>query len=152
MTNRHHHALSTNASTDHLLAVVEPAGAGDTTLALANDVVARGGQATVLMLITDRVAEDIRSFAAAEDLDYSMAELHAIERLTSYCSGRIGADVPTHVARLGRRRIDLRHHITGHLTDRITAVALPACLTEQDLGRLATTLDRPVVIMPDQAA
>lgn len=153
MTNHLHPApttdWSTDLSADHLLAVVEPAGTGDTALDLASDVVARGGRATVVLLITARVEDDIRRFAASENLDYSMAERHAIERLTTYCSDRIGAEVPTHV-----EWVDDGHEIDihRHLADHITAVALPTSLPVRHPGRLATSLHRPVVFMPDRAA
>lgn len=148
MNTHHHGAPRTNSATEHLLAVVEPTDNGNATLDLAHDVVARGGQATVLMLITDRVVDDIRGFAAAEDLDYRVAEAHAIERLTSYCTGRVGANVPIRVARLGSLGADLQ----GHISDDITAVALPAHLPDHHLGRLANTVRRPLVIVPDHDA
>ena len=40
---------------EHLLTIVEPTHGGDTTLDLAHEAVARGGTATVLMVITERV-------------------------------------------------------------------------------------------------
>ncbi len=45
---------------EHLLAVVDPTEAGDSTLDIASDVVARGGKATVVVLVDQRVRDAIQ--------------------------------------------------------------------------------------------
>jgi hypothetical protein len=138
------------ASTEHLLAVVEPIADGDAPLDFARDVVARGGRASVLMLITDRVRADIRDYAEVIDLpDYAEAEARAIERLTAICGERIGVEVPTAVARFGWLGVDFRRYIS----EEITSVAVPeAIVGRRGVDRMLGRLGRPVVVTPQLAA
>lgn len=53
---------------EHALAVVEPSLDGDTTLELAKETVARGGAATVVVLLGRETEANIAAFANAEDL------------------------------------------------------------------------------------
>jgi hypothetical protein len=128
---------------EHVLAVVEPTDRGDAALDVAHDVVARGGRASVLMVITSRVDDDIRSYAASEDLSVSEAEATALERLVGYCNERIGDDVPTIVERFGRLGTDIRRHIS----EDITSVAVPEGLFQQrSLDKMSAATGRPVVV------
>ena len=137
------------AAGEHLLTIVEPSGRGDTTLDIARDVVARGGRASIVMVITDRVDDDIRNFAASEELSRGEAEAHAIDQLTAYCSERVGDDVPTIVERFGRLGTDIRRYIT----DEVTAVAVPeGFLSARGANKLSRRVGRPVVVASDRAA
>jgi hypothetical protein len=134
---------------EHVLVVVEPTTGGDGPLQLAHDVVARGGRASVLMLITSRVDDDIRAYAASEDLSFAAAEADAIARLGEYCTSQIGAAVPTNVARFGWSAVDLRRFVAAD----VTTVAVPEQLFEgRRLRQLAAQVDRPLVTVPALAA
>ena len=140
---------TTTTTPEHVLTLVEPTGGGDRTLDIAHDVVARGGRASVVMLITDRVDADIRAYADSENLSRGEAEAAAIDQLTDYCSGRVGSDVPTIVERFGRLGTDIRRHIT----EDITSVAVPEGLLDaRGINRLARRTGRPVTVTPSSAA
>lgn len=140
--------MSTTTS-EHVLTIVEPTGRGDATLDVAHDVVARGGRASVVMLITDRVDNDIREYADSENLSRSEAEATAIDRLAEYCSERVGGDVPTIVERFGWLGVDIRRHIT----EDVTSVALPeGLLNARGVNKLARRIGRPVTVTPRRAA
>ena len=76
---------------EHIVAIIQPTGRDDSTVDIARDVVANGGTATVIMLITDRVRKDIRDFAAAENLSVGEAEAIALDRLSADYVASIGA-------------------------------------------------------------
>ena len=138
-----------NTTPEHVLTIVEPSGRGDATLDIAHDVVARGGRAKVVMVITDRVDTDIREYADSENLSRTEAEATAIDRLADYCAERIGDDVPTIVERFGWLGVDIRRHIT----DDITSVALPeGFLNDKGVDRLARRIGRPVTVTPRRVA
>ncbi|NNE96664.1 MAG: hypothetical protein HKN24_11620 [Acidimicrobiales bacterium] len=129
---------------EHLLTIVEPSPGGDTTLDLARDTVARGGTATVLMVITDRVKRDIRNFAESEGLAIGEAEAIALEQLQTQCQDRIG-DVPWLVTKYGAISSDVVQYVTADTT----AVAIPARLvTDKLVERIATYSGRPVIVAP----
>ncbi len=129
---------------EHLLTIVEPSPGGDTTLDLARDTVARGGTATVLMVITDRVKRDIRNFAESEGLAIGEAEAIALEQLQTQCQDRIG-DVPWLVTKYGAIGSDVVQYVTADTT----AVAIPARLvTDKLVERIATYSGRPVIVAP----
>lgn len=130
---------------EHVLIVVEPSGDGDATLEIGRSVIARGGQVSVLMLVTDRIERDIRDFAASEDLDHGTAEAQALDQLTQFCIDRLGVAVDVQIAHVGRARIDLETYIDT----RITAIAVPQRLYE--IGRLHTSGDRVLILAPRQA-
>lgn len=133
---------------EHLLTIVEPAPGGDATLRLARDTVARGGTASIVMVITDRVRRDIRAFAEAEDLDYGAAEAQALDQLRNDCVARVGpiADV---VMVFGTIRSDVVRYVTSETT----AIALPTSLiADRMVERLTTYTGRPVIVTPSHAA
>lgn len=137
--------IAVPADAEHVLTIVEPTAHGDSTLDLAHDVVARGGRASVVMVITDRVDADIDGYAESENLSRTEAETQAFEQLAGYCANRIGGEVPTIVERFGWLGVDIRRHIT----DDVTSVAIPAgLLGKRDLARIERRLGRPVVVTP----
>ncbi len=133
---------------EHLLTIVEPTPGGDATLELAHDTVARGGTATVVMVITDRVQRDIRAFAESEELEYGQAEALALDRLQDYCRARLGgtATVDTYFG-------TLRSDIVRYVTSETTAIALPTRLVSDRLiERLSAYTGRPVIVTPSLSA
>ena len=133
---------------EHLLTIVEPTSGGDSTLDLAHETVARGGTATVLMVITERVERDIRAYAESEGLDVGEAEAIVLDQLRSQCSDRIGGVTWT-VTRFGPVRSDVVKYITAETT----AIAIPASLvTGKLVERIAIYSGRPVIVAPNRVA
>ena len=129
---------------EHLLTIVEPSPGGDTTLDLARETVARGGTTTVLMVITDRVKQDIRAFADSEGLAVGEAEAIALDQLRTQCEEHIGG-VPWLVTKYGSISSD----VVQYVTEDTTAVAIPARLvTDKLVERIAAYSGRPVIVAP----
>ena len=78
-------------SQEHVIAVVEPLGGVDPSIEAASEVVGRGGRATVVLLLTKEVDENIRAFAAAEDLSFADAREIAIARMSDSYTQSLGA-------------------------------------------------------------
>lgn len=131
---------------EHLLTIVEPTPGGDTTLDLANETVARGGTASVVMVVTDRVVRDIRAYATAEGLGVGEAEAIALDQLRSQCNDRIGGTrcLMTHTGPLG-------NDVVKYVTASTTAIAIPGRLvTDKLVERLATKTGLPVIVAPNR--
>ncbi len=138
---------------EHLLTVVEPTTGGDSTLSLADDTVARGGAASVVMVITDRVQRDIRDFAESEGLSWNEAETLALEQLRSHYADHLGAvragDTPVTVTSLG----ELGANVRGRLGEGITAVAVPErLLSKFSVHEFTNSTGLPVIVAPSRAA
>lgn len=129
---------------DHILAIVEPTDGGDLTVDLAEATIARGGNATVVVLITDRVLGDIRSFAAAEDLPWNDAHTQALEQIETQYLSRVGAT--TLFVRANAKLLD---QLRSLVTDEITAIALPEQLvTNFSVQAFANSIGVPVTVTP----
>ncbi len=76
---------------EHIVAVVEPTRDGEATLDIAQEVVQRGGRATVVVLVTRKTMSDIRSFAESESLTVPDASEIYFERLAEMYASRIGS-------------------------------------------------------------
>lgn len=130
---------------EHLLTVVEPIPGGDESLELAHDTVERGGQASVVMLITKRVRRHIDDYARAENLDLGHAEVLALDQLERMCTERIGADVPI--------TAEFHRFNDRNLTAGVTAIAVPERLVrDRSIRRLARRAGVPVVVAPHSSA
>ena len=133
---------------EHLLTIVEPTTGGDATLELAHETVARGGSASVVMVITDRVQRDIRAFADSEDLDRGEAEALALDQLRNHCSDRVGGspELATHYGALGS-------NVVKYVTADTTAIAIPERLVaDKFVQRIVTYSGRPVIVAPSRIA
>lgn len=133
---------------EHMLTIVEPTPGGDSTLDLAHETVERGGSASVVMVITDRVQRDIRDFAQSENLDRGVAQAQALDQLAELCVGRIGGSphVATHFG-------DVAQALRQHVTADTTVIAVPERLAAgRRLRRLASKSGIPMVISPKRAA
>ncbi|MDH3302135.1 MAG: hypothetical protein OES24_16680 [Acidimicrobiia bacterium] len=135
------------AKREHLLTLVEPTKGGDATLDLAHDTVERGGDATVVMVVTDRVRRDIDAYASSENLDRADAEGRALNQLDNYCRTRVGGS--TNVV---TRYSSPRTNVAELVTPEITAIAVPEGLIGQRaIGKLVKRTGLPVVVTPAQA-
>lgn len=132
---------------EHLLAVVEPTAGGEATLALANELVARGGKATVALVVTDGVREGFRHYADAENLGEGHAEAVAVSRLMDVYRARVGGDdTGAIVTESATSSGDLLDAATG---TGVTSIAIPQHLaTERDLHGLMSESLVPVVVAP----
>lgn len=129
---------------EHLLAIVEPTTGGDATLELARETVARGGRATVLMVVTDRVQRDLRAYANSAELGKGEAEAIALDRMRARCRDHVGGSVglDTHYGPLGS---DLVKYVSADTT----SIAIPAHLVSDRLvERVAVYSGRPVIVAP----
>ena len=77
-------------SQEHIVAVVESPRDGETTLDIAQEVVKRGGRATVVVLVTARMEKHIRNFAESENLTFPDAREIYVARLSEMYSSRVG--------------------------------------------------------------
>lgn len=103
---------------------------------------------TLLLTLNGRSASSLREFAAAEDIDVSMAGLLYLEQVAN----RLGAhtdDIET-VATSGASAVDEIFHALQNRP--VNRVIVPASLPGLDHGGLATLLQVcpvPVVVVPD---
>lgn len=135
------------AKREHLLTLVEPTKGGDATLDLAHNTVERGGDATVVMVVTDRVRRDIDAYASSENLDRADAEGRALNQLDNYCRTRVGGS--TNVV---TRYTGPRTNVAELVTPEITAIAVPEGLIGQRaIAKLVKRTGLPVVVAPAQA-
>lgn len=133
---------------EHLLTLVEPTTGGDNTLDVAKETAARGGDVSVVMVITDRVRRDICDYAKSEDLDHADAEELALGQLQSQCSSRVGGSprVMTHFG-------PVRSNVVRYVTPETTAIAVPERLAAGNLAQLLTVYTGlPVIVTPSRAA
>ncbi len=133
---------------EHLLTIVEPIPGGDSTLGLAHDIVARGGSASVVVVITDRVRREFVAHAEADGLGGGEAEARAIQQLRAQYRDRIGGS-PTLDIYYGALRSDVVRYVTPDTT----AIAIPECLVADKLvERIAAYSGRPVIVAPGRPA
>lgn len=135
-------------NTEHMLTIIEPTGGGDATVDIARDVVSRGGRASLLLVITDRVAREIGAFADSEDLNVLEAEGTALRRLSDRFSEAIGGvdRTTTHFGALGTE-------LVTHIAPDVTSVAIPeGLLSSRLVERVVAYSGRPVVVAPARSA
>lgn len=133
---------------ENLLTIVEPSTGGDATVELAREAVLRGGRASLLLVITDRVERDIQAFADAEELPYGRAEAIALQRLADDYVARIGGSprIFTHYGALGT---DILKYVGADTT----AIAVPASMAAGGVVQsIVAYSGRPVVVAPSPLA
>ena len=134
---------------EHIIAIVQPTNREDTTVDIARDVVANGGRATVVMLITDRVRKDIREFAEGEGLSLGEAEAMAIDRMSDDYIEAVGP---------GRTRVIVSTMSSGlssqhpSLAGATTIAVGEQALSQPSLQRLVSGATIPVIVTPTRAA
>jgi hypothetical protein len=136
---------------EHLIALVEPTLEGETPLALATDLVARGGKATVMLVVTDRARDEFRRFADSENLGHGQAETIAVDRLTASYKSRVGGDdTDMIVADSTTSSNDLLGAATA---SGASSIVIPQHLaTRPELHELVSESPVPVLIAPKRAA
>ena len=133
---------------EHLLTIVEPTRGGDTTLELAHETVARGGKASVVMVVTDRVQRDLQAHLQTDESGRGEAETQALDQLRSQYSARIGGApmLATHFGALGSE-------VVKYVTADTTAIAIPERLViDKLIQRIAMYSGLPVIVTPSRAA
>ena len=136
---------------EHMIAVVEPTRDGESTIELAQQVVDRGGQATVVVLVTRDTVAEIAAFAAAENLTLPDAREIYIERVADVYSSRFGDhDVATIVT----DRPDPDTVVFGLARSAIgTTIAMPQRLASRRGWRASVARSKvPVLVTPPKAA
>lgn len=132
---------------EHLLAVVDPTEAGDSTLDIASDVVARGGKATVVVLVNQRVRDDLRRFADSEDLDLHTGQAIALDRLSDSYALRVGGDDTETI--ICDSTFSARDLLDVAAESRATSIVVPQQLTSRrNLRKLVSDAHVAVVVAP----
>ncbi|MFW2381178.1 MAG: hypothetical protein ACN4GZ_05415 [Acidimicrobiales bacterium] len=138
-------------SQEHIVAVVEPALDGETTIDFAKQVVDRGGRATVVVLFSRKTVAAVTAFANAEDLSYPDAHEIYVERLAENYSARFGGN---HQVAFVEDSSDADRVVFGRATrDAATSVAMPQRLVNRRKWKASVARSSiPVVIAPPLAA
>jgi hypothetical protein len=133
---------------EHMLAIVEPRTGGEITIDIAKETRSRGGNVTVLIVISESVQRDIRLFAAPAELSNDEAQTQLLERFRRRCIERLGGDpqINTHFGPLGSK-------VVKYVTADTTTIALPALLATDGLvDRIVAYSGRPAMIVPSRLA
>ena len=132
---------------EHLLAIVEPSATGEAPLEIANDVVTRGGKATIVVLLTDEARNDFRRFADAQDLDVHHGEAVAVDRLIDVYTTRVGgSDTDSMVTHARTSALDLLAMAAD--TD-ATSIAIPQQVARRrGVRKLVSQAPVPVLVTP----
>ena len=136
---------------EHIVAVVEPTRDGEATLDIAQEVVQRGGRATVVVLVTRKTMSDISAFAESESLTVPDASEIYFERLAEMYASRIGSPdtsaVVTESASSGRVVFETA------TSARPTSIAVPQRFANRRGWRAFVARSQvPVLIAPPIAA
>jgi hypothetical protein len=132
---------------EHIVAVVEPARDGEAALDVAQKVVSRGGQATVVVLVSRKTMSDVRDFAESESLTVPDATEIFFDRLAEMYVSMIGSStaisVVTENASSGRSVFELASRI------RPTSIVMPQRVANQRSWRSSVARSAvPVLITP----
>ena len=132
---------------EHLLTVVAPNEAGEVSLDIATDVVARGGTATVVVLLDAQAHDDLGRFADSEDLDLHHGRALALDRLAGRYASRVGRDDTETIifdsAGSARNLLDIATE------SRATSIVIPQQLIgRRKLRKLVSDAHVPVLVAP----
>lgn len=135
---------------EHIVAVVEPTPNGEAPLEMAENTIRRGGQATVVVVLTRPTLDDIRAFAAAEDLTVPDAKEIFVDRLVDQYSARLGV-AESRIVAIGD--YSARSVMQGAEDLNATTIAMPQMMARRHGWRGSIVRSRlPVVITPPKAA
>ena len=136
---------------EHIVAVVEPTRDGEATLDIAQQVVRRGGRATVVVLVTRKTMNDIRAFADSESLTVPDASEIYFERLAETYTSRIGS--PDTAAVVTESASSSRVVFETATSVRPTSIAMPQRLANRRGWRASIARSQvPVLIAPPSVA
>jgi len=134
-------------SNDHLLAVVEPNKSGEASLDIATDHVARGGTATLLILLDKQTRDDFRQFADAENRHVYNGEAVALDRLVNTLTARVGREhteaTVAYSSQSSRELLDVAAE--SHATSIVIPQQVAA---RRGLRKLVSETTLPVLIAP----
>jgi hypothetical protein len=136
---------------EHMIAVVEPARDGESTIELAKEVVHRGGSATVVVLVTPHTHAAIAEFAEAEDMTFPNAKAIYVERIADVYSSRFGNH---EIATIVTDRRDPHNAVFDSAEEAdATVVAIPQRIATQRSWRATVARsEMSVLIAPPKAA
>ncbi len=136
---------------EHIVAVVEPTRDGEATLDMAQQVVKRGGRATVVVLVTRKTMSDVRAFADSESLTVPDASEIYFERLAQTYASRIGS--PDTAAVVTENASSSRVVFETVSSVRPTSIAMPQRLASRRGWRASVARSHvPVLIAPPTSA
>ena len=145
---------------EHMIAVIEPARDGDSTvevakengvIEVAKEVVDRGGRVTVLVLINRDTVANISAFAEAEDISFPDVREIYLERLGDVYSSRVGDHDVTTIVTGGPKPNRIAFDTVGRVA--ATSVVMDQRLATRRSWRSSVARSRvPVVIAPPLAA
>lgn len=134
---------------EHTLAVVEPSLDGDSTLEIAKDTLARGGDATIVILLGRETTANIAAFAAAENLGLADGRAIYLERLSEMYTHLFGDRVRFVVDGRHADRDVFKEVERGHAT----SVIMPQRLVSYRNWKSAVSKSQvPVLLAPPKAA
>jgi pyridoxine 5'-phosphate synthase PdxJ len=136
---------------EHILAIVEPTRDGEVTIDLAQDVVHRGGRATVVVLITQDTKTQISAFADAENLTFPDAKAIYVERIADFYTSRLGGTDAAAIVTDNPYPSQVVFNAATHSA--ATTVAMPQRLAARRSWKAAVARSSvPVLIAPAKAA
>lgn len=136
---------------EHVVAVVEPTRDGEVTLDIAQEVIERGGRATVVVLVTRKTMSDIGAFAESENLTVPDASEIYFERLAEMYASRIGS--PDTSAVVTQSASSSRVVFETAASVRPTSIAMPQRFANRRGWRASVARSEvPVLIAPAIAA
>jgi len=134
-------------SNDHLLAVVEPNKSGEASLDIATDHVARGGTATLLILLNKQTRDDFRQFADAENRHVYNGEAVALDRLVNTLTARVGRENTE--ATVADSSQSSRELLDVAAESHATSIVIPQQVAaRRGLRKLVSETTLPVLIAP----
>jgi len=134
---------------EHIFAVVDPAREEEAAIDLAQEVVARGGRATVIVLASKETVAGISAFAESENLTFPDAREIYLERLALMYTSRFGQDAGTIFTRVDAGRLVFDTAVRSAAT----VVAMPQRLASLRGWRASVAKSQvPVMIIPPKAA
>jgi hypothetical protein len=134
---------------EHTLAVLEPTLDGDITVNIAKETIARGGDATIIVLLGRETEASIAAFANAEDLTFADGREIYLNRLAAMYTELFG-DRVRFVA--DGRHAD-RHVFDEAIRGHATSVIVPQRLVGHRNWKTAVTKSQvPVLLAPPKAA
>lgn len=135
---------------EHTIAVVEPSIDGDsTTVELARETVARGGDATILVLIGRETMDNVTAFSKSENLDIHDGRAIYFERLAKGYEDLFGARVKL----IADGAHAERFVFDAASQEQATSVVMPQRLVGRRNWKSAVSKSQvPVLLAPPKAA
>jgi hypothetical protein len=134
---------------EHTLAVLEPTLDGDSTLEFAKETVARGGDASIVVLLGRETEANIAAFANAEGLTFADGREIYLERLSAMYTDLFGDRVSFVIEGRHVERDIFAEAIRGNAT----SVIVPQRLVGYRHWKSAVSKSQvPVLLAPPKAA